>query len=147
MAGVRIFYACKGLPASGKTSWARDIVLDNEPGKAVRVNRDLLRTMLHFDRFGGRSTEATTEWARDRVIELAMWNQYVDIIICDDTNLDPSVMSRLRALVERGGFEFRVQDFTDVPIEVCIARDANRVGKAKVGADVIRGMAERWLAA
>lgn len=142
----RVFYACRGLPGCGKTTWAESVVLGHEPGQAVRVNRDLLRTMLHFDRFGGRKTEATTEWARDWVIKLAMQNDYIDVIICDDTNLDPKVMAHLRAVAESGGYEFVVQDFTDVGVEECVRRDGKRDGHARVGEEVIRGMAEKWLA-
>jgi hypothetical protein len=40
---------------------------------------------------------------------------------------------------------FVVQDFTDVPLDVCIARDAARAGPEHVGEAIIRAMYARYL--
>jgi len=48
----------KGLPGSGKTTWATAYVLDHPAGSEVRINRDSLRQMLHAGRLKGRKTES-----------------------------------------------------------------------------------------
>jgi predicted kinase len=134
---------CKGLPASGKSTWAQQQVLNAAPGKAIRVNRDLLRTMLHAGRWKGQKTEGITAKVRDLVIEEAM-ERRVPLIISDDTNLSPKVANELLLLTEAGGYSFEVQDFTDVPLQVCIERDLGRA--ESVGEKVIRRMYNDFLA-
>lgn len=36
---------CRGLPASGKTTWAKEWVM-KDPGNRVRINLDDIRSML-----------------------------------------------------------------------------------------------------
>lgn len=132
----------KGLPASGKSTWAEEQVLKAPAGQAVRVNRDLIRIMLHADRWKGQKTEGITVSVRDTVILLAMQRR-VPLIISDDTNLAPSVEKDLRDLAAAGGYEFLIKDFTDVPIKTCIERDLKRL--RSVGEKVIKRMARDFL--
>lgn len=136
------FVMTRGLPGSGKSTWAEQQILAAEPGKAVRVNRDLIRTMLHADRFAGRKTEAVTEALRDMAIQLG-FSRGCQLVISDDTNLDPNVQERLRSLATAHGYAFEVKDFTDVPIKTCIERDLKR--QRSVGEKVIKDMFRRYL--
>lgn len=139
---MREFIMTKGLPGSGKTTWAEKLIRNRRAGRAIRVNRDLLRTMLHFDRFHGDRTELHTIAARNALIVSAMANE-MPLIVSDDTNLDPDTERALRWLAEQNGYEFTVQDFTNVPLETCIKRDLMRA--RSVGEGVIRGMYKQWL--
>lgn len=140
---MKRFIMCKGLPGCGKSTYAEKLVLDSEAGKAVRVNRDLLRTMLNADRFAGRKTEQFVEATRDSIIHSAMLRE-MPLIICDDTNFHtPSCEDRFREMCRVNGYEFVVQDFTDVPAKTCIERDLKRA--RSVGKDVIMGMWKRYL--
>jgi tRNA uridine 5-carbamoylmethylation protein Kti12 len=47
----------KGLPACGKSTKAEEII--RNAGNTVRINKDLLRTMLHFDKFTHVNEEHT----------------------------------------------------------------------------------------
>lgn len=136
------FIMCKGLPGSGKSRWAEEQVLNTQAGQAVRVNRDLLRLMLHADRWKGSKTEKPTVAARDAIIK-AMMVRKTALIICDDTNLAPSVEFDLRALADEGGYTFEIKDFTDVPLKTCVERDLKR--DRSVGKDVIVGMHNKFL--
>ena len=122
----------KGLPASGKSSWAKAQVEKN--GNVRRVNKDMLRGML-----GGKhnkKVERIVEDARDAAI-LSALAQGFDVIV-DDTNLAPKHEKHLRDLT-RGKAEFVVNDsFLSVPVEECIRRDAQRA--TSVGKDVIERM-------
>jgi predicted kinase len=127
----------RGLPASGKTTWAKA-----QPN-LVRVNRDDLRRMLHGGPQGGRA-EVDVTLAQRAAIE-ALLRDGADVV-CDDTNLRSRVVRELAEVALRAGATWQVRDFTDVPVDECIRRDALREGDAHVGEDVIRGMHLRYLA-
>jgi predicted kinase len=126
----------RGLPGSGKTTWARAQI------GAVRVNRDDLRLMLHGTvGVGTNRTEGQVTTAHRAQIE-ALLLAGVDVI-CDDTNLRTRVVRELLELARKCAAEVVVRDFTDVSVEECVRRDAART--APVGEDVIRGMYSRYL--
>jgi predicted kinase len=128
----------RGLPGSGKTTWARA-----QRGH-VRVNRDELRRMLH----GG---PLLTGWAEVQV-SIAQRAEVRALlcagvnVICDDTNLRPRAVRDLAELGLACGATVVVRDFTDVPVDECVARDAQRPGDERVGEEAIRGMYRRYLA-
>lgn len=127
---------CKGLPASGKTTWATEYVRAHP--RAVRVNRDDLRMQL----FGGefkRSREPFIISAQNALIEAALKDGRS--VVVDDTNLHPSNDVRLRAIAKRFRAEVEIQEF-DASIAECIRRDAARPNP--VGAKVIRDYATRF---
>lgn len=143
----------RGLPGSGKSTYATEWVAEDPTGRA-QVNRDHLRKMMHNGLWiGGRSgTEGAVVSARDAMIK-ALLRKGVDVI-CSDTNLPSKVARDLRNLAGIAGAEFKVIDMTDVPLDLCLERDAerdtrfmlDRDGDPGVGADVIRGMHARFLA-
>lgn len=136
------FIMCKGLPGCGKSTWATEKVLAAAPGQAVRVNQDLLRIMLHADRFSGRKTESLVAASKQLLIREFM-AKGVPLIISDDTNFAPSCEKDFRDLCEAWSYEFEVKDFTDVPVETCIERDLKRA--SSVGEKVIRKMWRKYL--
>lgn len=126
----------RGLPGSGKTTWARAQV------GSVRVNRDDLRLMLHGTvGVGTNRTEGQVTTAQRAQVE-ALLLAGVDVI-CDDTNLRTRIVRELFALAHKCGADAVVRDFTDVSLEECVRRDAART--PSVGEDVIRGMYARYL--
>jgi predicted kinase len=133
----------RGLPASGKTTWAREQQRTVAP-RAARVNRDDLRRVLHGGMIGAEWAERQVTLAQRAAIE-ALLRRGVDVI-CDDTNLRADVMRALAALARRCDADFVVQDFTGVPVDLCIERDRARPVDEQVGAAVIRDMYRRYLA-
>lgn len=133
---------CKGLPGSGKTTFANRLC--KEDPNCVRVNKDDIRIELGMNR---KSYKREQEYAvidrRDQLIKDGL--KQGKTVISDDTNFGKKHEPRLRQLAAEYGAEFEIKDFTDVPVEVCIERDAQRSGDARVGADVIWGMAEQHL--
>jgi predicted kinase len=129
----------KGLPGSGKSTWARQ-QLEQQPGKYKRINKDDLRRMLDDGRHTDRN-EKVVEHARDALILLAI-EQGFDVII-DDTNLAVRHERHITQLVGSSA-KVEIKDFTDVPIDECIRRDLRR--DASVGERVIRQMYARHLA-
>lgn len=133
----------RGLPGSGKTTKAKAWVAE-DPIHRVRVNRDLLRIMLHGGQYiepslDTEGTEKTVQRVRNAIIAHQL--KWGSSVICDDTNLPQRVARDLRRLADSHSAEFEVWDLTDVPVEVCIERDAQRTGSAHVGEGVIRRMA------
>jgi predicted kinase len=132
----------RGLPGSGKTTWAKQ-----QPGLA-RVNRDDLRRMLH----GGSVEDPERRGRAERQVTAAHHAAVEGLlragadVVCDDTNLRGRVVREFAELAARCGAHFTVRDFTDVPVDECVRRDALRAGDAHVGEDVIRSMHQRYLA-
>lgn len=129
----------KGLPGSGKSTWAREQVRAGRRGGILRVNKDDLRAMLHDDRFGG-PTEKRTLDARDALVSTFLAQGKA--VIVDDTNLNPIHEERLRELAKEFRATFEIKDFCDVPIEVCIKQDLQRA--KSVGEQVIRREHAKW---
>jgi len=66
-------------------------------------------------------------------------------VVVDDTNFHPRTLSELRRIAAETGAQFEIWDFTGVPLQECIRRDAQRTGHEHVGEQVIRGMWRRYL--
>lgn len=130
-----------GLPASGKSTWACQQLHESPPASVVRITKDMLRLMLH-DGIHEKGTEAQVLRARDALLRSFLRNG-TDVIV-DDTNLAEFHERQLRIIANQTGAEFRIEDFTHVPLEVCIDRDAHRA--ASVGSAVIEHMHATYLA-
>lgn len=129
----------RGLPASGKTTFARKL----QPG-VVRVNRDDLRRMLHGRRLFTQWAESQVTHAQRAAVE-ALLRAHADVIV-DDTNLRAKTVREWAELAAQHGATFEVHDFTDVPVDECIRRDAERDPDDQVGEEAIRRMHGRYLA-
>lgn len=138
----------KGLPGSGKSTWAKRLMAERakilEKGVTMpykRINKDDLRAMLD-DGLWSHENEKMVLDIRDQLVTLALQNGLSAIV--DDTNLHPKHEQQLRGIAKRFKAEFIVQDFTGVPLEVCIARDLQRINS--VGEQAIKRMHRNFLA-
>ncbi len=135
-------FITRGLPASGKTTWAREQQA-NDPA-LWRVNRDDLRAMVASN---GWNYDATTSEDMLTAIQHAaiaiLLDDNFDVVV-DDTNLRPADVERLEALALDANADIVIKDFTDVPLATCIERDVLR--RHPVGEKVIRSMHDRYLA-
>lgn len=131
-------YVYRGLPASGKSTAARKM-LDENPGKFKRINKDDLRAMLDNGHFS-RGNEKFVVKVRDMLILTAL--EEGKHVIIDDTNIHPKHSQRIAELV-KGIAEVEVVDFMHVDVETCIARDLLR--QNSVGERVIRRMWKEYL--
>lgn len=142
-----VLVICRGLPASGKTTFARAWVAD-DPSSRARVNKDDLRRLMHDGVYRGKETERQINAARDAMIEQLL--RAGISVVSDDTNLPQPVARDLARVGRRArpNVTIAIKDFTDVPVDLCIERDFGRregIVDKSVGPDVIRGMAERYL--
>ncbi len=136
-AAVRVILT-RGLPGSGKTTWATRVLAES-PARYKRVNKDELRLMLDRGRWS-EANERFVEAVRDQIILAAV--AAGKHVIVDDTNLDPRHETHIRRLVE-GRAQVVIEEF-DVPLEECLRRDAARADP--VGERVIRQMYREFLA-
>ncbi len=74
----------RGLPASGKSTIAKEMVAGG--GNFVRVNRDLLREMLHCSRWSGRNEDTTVQVEKTIAGNALVTGHNV---VVDDCNLNP----------------------------------------------------------
>lgn len=126
----------RGLIASGKTTFAKQLVL--EQPNWCRVNKDDLREMVHAGK-----------WSRDNEVEIINIRNSIIVtalkrgknVVVDDTGFGQHEKI-LRELATQNGAEFEIKEF-DTPLEVCIERDSKR--ERPVGKDVIMKMWEKYL--
>jgi len=132
----------RGLPGCGKSTWAKAWVAENVTHRA-RVERDQLRNMMHDGVWKGRATE-------DQVVlgQLAMVSALLTggvSVVVSDTNLHEGVFNQLEALAKQLDVEFTVQDFRDLPLDVCLKRNAQRTGKEFIPKHVILDMYNKYI--
>ncbi|MFF5637243.1 AAA family ATPase [Streptomyces sp. NPDC012825] len=136
-----VVHVMTGLPASGKTTAARALQADAE-GRVRRVNLDDLRAMLDLpDPERGRShtREQTVLAVQDATVRAAVDGGF-DVVV-DNTHLTPHIPKRLKAAVAGLDVTFAVHDFTGVPVDECVRRDAAR--ERPVGEEIIRILADK----
>jgi predicted kinase len=137
---MKTLWMTRGLPASGKSTWARAKQEELPLGEVKRVNKDDLRAMLDAGKWSPENEEFVVTLRDHVVISALALGKHV---IVDDTNLAPVHEARLRQLARENNALFVLVDFTHVPLEECIQRDSVR--SASVGEPVIRQMWEEFL--
>ena len=147
---TRKFIFCQGIPASGKSTWAKEWVGQNEYSR-VRINRDDIRNMLGV------------YWLKDPVARAHRENYITQIeraaiknalmvgydIVSDNMNLNPEFYHQTMDFVNdvctkysipyKYEFEFKM---FDVPVEECIRRDKTR--QNPIGESAIREVWKKY---
>ena len=138
----------KGLPGCGKSTRAEEIMKTNKV--AVRLNKDLLREMLHFNHpnkhnyvFNGRQEDEVRKAQRDLAYKFLLMGK--DVII-DDTNLNPKTLNAWIELTKELHIKHEIIDMTDIDCATCVLHDIGRMEKGEryVGSTVIKNMAIQW---
>lgn len=134
----------RGLPASGKSTWAIEWV-SLDPENRVRVGRDPLRDTLYGKRTGlTQDQENFITKIQTKAVEAALGSG--KSVVIDDMHLRASYLKRWRSLAARKGYGFWVQDFDTDPA-ICIRRDEARdqsVGKGVILKLNARFPAKNW---
>lgn len=127
----------RGLPASGKTTFAKDLA--RKDGNWVRVNKDDLRNMLNGGKWSGKHERRIVQLERQLAEETLKDGKNV---VVDDTNFNLAHERRYRELAKQYNADFEIKEF-DTPLEECIKRDNARPNG--VGETVIRRMYNQYL--
>ena len=145
--------ATRGLPGSGKSTWSRAYaasVLLVEGRHIAVLSRDLFRDALGITEHGDFAGEAAVTVAIEAAVN-ALLSEGVDVVL-DAVHLRARDLRKAADLAAAAGAEFGVHDFTDVPLETCLERNATRPARtplrcdgASVPEEAIRRMYERFL--
>ena len=132
------------LPASGKSTRAKEIIEGG--GDFVRVNRDLLRTMLHCDNWNHRNEEFTIEMEKIVVGGALLHDKNV---VVDDTNLGDNHVDMWKAVADEFNATFEVEDMMEtMTLADCFRHNRSRETKYTtapcVPESVIRNMAMQY---
>ena len=129
----------RGLPASGKSTFARNLLTEN-PHAWKRLNKDELRAMLD-NSVHSVPNEKFVERVRDfMLVEALKEGKHV---VIDDTNLSERPIERITQVVQKymkdsgDKVHTEIKDI-DTSLEECLERDEKR--EKKVGRDVIMRM-------
>ena len=121
-------YFLKGIPASGKSSWA------NERSGAEVFCKDELRRAFPY-----MSEKEILRTERAQVATALQ--EGVDVVI-DNTHLNPVHEEYYRPLAEYAGYEFVVKEFR-TPLDECVQRNRKRTGTKRVPDKAIYDMAKQ----
>lgn len=132
---------CRGIQGSGKTTWAKQWVLE-DPEHRVRFNNDDIRNML--GKYWVPSREHLVSDIKKDFIVSAMEFGYN--IVVDNMNFNPKEIEYYENLVDStlgymNCYSLEYKDFF-IPLEVCIERDSKR--ENPIGEEVIRKTYERY---
>lgn len=132
---------CRGIQGSGKTTWAKQWVLE-DPEHRVRFNNDDIRNML--GKYWVTSREHLVSDIKKDFMVSAMEFGY-DIVV-DNMNFNPKEIEYYENLVDStlgymNCYSIEYKDFF-IPLEVCIERDSKR--ENPIGEEVIRKTYERY---
>ena len=129
----------RGLPASGKSTYARSLLTQN-PHIWKRLNKDELRAMLD-NSVHSSSNEKFVVRVRDFMLVEAL-KEGKNVII-DDTNLSEKTVERIKQVVQKymkdsgETVDIEIKDM-ETSLEECLERDKKR--EKKVGENVIMKM-------
>lgn len=123
---------CVGMPASGKSTFAKKWVAEHPEDRYRFNNDDILKSMT-----GGHYSKQAYLAIRDMQSGLLKYAiQHGVGVVLDNTHMNPFVLDSMFKLVtdlvnehmKETGVQYKVTiaDFTDVPIEVCKERNRLR---------------------
>ena len=139
--------ATRGLPGSGKSTWAEDerALLELQGHKVYLSCKDEIRKAMAATGWTwSQEGEKDVIKAQNASIKAA-FAQGVNVVIVADTNFGKH-KDRLHGLAVYCNADFEVRDFTNVPLATCIERDSKRPEGSRVGAQVITEMYNKYLA-
>lgn len=108
-------YVTMGLPASGKSTWAKSV-------DALRWNNDDMRKMMTGASFV-KKIDGFINTARDTFVASALAGGK-DVVV-DNTNLNPIHSRKLARIAQEHHATFSIKVF-DAPVSVCVDRDMRR---------------------
>lgn len=140
---------CRGIPGSGKTTWAKQWVLE-DPEHRVRFNNDDIRNML--GKYWVPSREDLVKDLNYAFLINSM--SYGFDVVIDNMNLNPKELKYYNKVLDNWNdpkgivfdavkpkYSLEFKDFF-IPLQDCIERDSKRPNP--VGEEVIRKTYEKY---
>lgn len=97
----------RGLPASGKTTWANNFIKENKG--YINLNRDDFRKMIYGDnyKYSKQKEKFVTDLQMTSLLEAIKQNKNV---IISDTNLNDKVFDTFKNLAKEHKYHFEIHD-------------------------------------
>jgi len=135
---VTTIYMTQGVPASGKTTWARQKLREEKNIK--RICKDDLRDMLDNGEFSMKNERYILDM-RNEMVESALLRG-CDVIL-DDTNFSDDHWKDMRDIAKRVGNVKVVEIYFDVSLKEARKRNDNRTEDEQVPEHILEDMFER----
>jgi predicted kinase len=124
-----------GIPACGKSTWAKEEIRKDPEGTS-RVNRDDLRNMMSNYTFTD-SNEKLVTGVRDFAITHAL--KRGRNVIVDETNLNPRNWGDMCKLVKNLNIDCMIMEKPFyIELEEALERDSKRAGSGNVGEEIVK---------
>jgi tRNA uridine 5-carbamoylmethylation protein Kti12 len=143
---VSVLEICRGLPASGKTTYAQARIASWPRGYVAMVSRDTIRREMFATHFQPDTQDFEDQVTLVQHAAIAALLRCVSLVICDDTNLHLDHVMALIGVAKQGYAGWKVIDFTSLPLGECIARDDRRPSDQRVGRERITEMFDKHIA-
>ena len=140
---------CRGIQGSGKTTWAKQWVLE-DPEHRVRFNNDDIRNML--GKYWVPSREDLVKNLKHTFLCTSM--SYGFDIVIDNMNLNPKELEYYNKVIDdwnntkgivldmvKPKYDLEIKNFF-TPLEDCIERDSKRLNP--IGEKIIRNTYEKY---
>lgn len=127
----------RGFPASGKSTYARERIAQEE--NLREVNSDSIRELMGFPALGTTEQETAVNAIKESMI--AAHAAEGNNIVVSDTNLVSRHLKKLISFCERNGYEIELVDFRP-ELHTLLKRDRRR--DKSVGEDVIRTLWKKY---
>lgn len=127
---------CRGIQGSGKTTWAKQWVLE-DPEHRVRFNNDDIRNML--GKYWVPSREPIITTMKNSFISGAAIFR-MDVVI-DNMNLNSKELDYWKDIARMFNYDLEIKNFF-TPLQDCIERDSKRPNP--IGEEVIRKTYEKY---
>ena len=132
-----------GLPGSGKTTWIKSRV---EKDGGVWCSRDNVRFAMLNDSeaYFSHENDVFNEWIAQ--IRAALADPQVENIYVDATHLNDRSRNKTLNKLPKDNIDKIINVVFATPVEVCLERNAQRTGRARVPDEVILNMAKSFKA-
>lgn len=128
---------CKGLPGSGKSTWAKQYCIDHP--EFERINKDDIRGLFGNPEFSREFENKVLQYQRTK--GLSILDEGKSLIV-DDTNFAEKHWNFWSEMAYKRGIQIEKKIF-DTPVEECISRDLAREKSVVKG--VIMGMYNQFI--
>ena len=135
-----ILYVLCGIPGCGKSTWAEGFIREHAAEDIRYVSRDEIRFALlkEGEDYFAHEDEVFRKFAG------TLYQTLVDgfDVVADATHLNRRSRNKLtRAIDNFGVVEYNIiYIYFNIPLEVCLERNAQRTGRAFVAEDTMRSM-------